>query len=41
MGEGEFKDFKIYLDLINIKNDIVKLNLQTYEDLFISSLKKL
>ena len=40
LGDGEFKDFKIYLDLINVKNDIVKYHLEEYETLFISSLKK-
>ena len=40
LGQKEFKDFKIYLDLINIKNDIVKFNLEEYEDLFISALQK-
>ena len=39
-NEDEFKDFNIYLDLINIKNDIVKYNLQEYESLFIDSLNK-
>ena len=29
-NEDEFKDFNIYLDLINIKNDIVKYNLQEH-----------
>ena len=36
----EFKDFHIYLYLINIKNDIIKYNLEQYEDLFIDSLNK-
>ena len=40
LGEKKFKDFKIYLDLINIKNDIVKFHLEEYESLFISALKK-
>ena len=40
LGDGEFKDFKIYLDLINVKNDIVKYHLEEYETLFINSLKK-
>ena len=40
LGQKEFKDFKIYLDLINIKNDIVKFHLEEYEDLFISALQK-
>ena len=35
-----FKDFHIYLDLINIKNDIIKYNLEKYETLFINSLNK-
>ena len=36
----EFKDFNIYLDLINIKNDIKKFHLENYEELFIKSLNK-
>ena len=36
----EFKYFKIYLDLVNIKNDIKKFHLEKYEDLFIKSLNK-
>ena len=36
----EFKDFHIYLDLINIKNDIIKYHLEQYENLFIDSLNK-
>ena len=39
-NEEQFKDFNIYLDLINIKNDIKKYKLQQYENLFINSLKK-
>ena len=39
-NDNEFKDFNIYLDLINIKKDIVKFNLQAYETLFIDSLNK-
>ena len=38
--EDEFKDFNIYLDLINIKKDIEKYNLKEYENLFIDSLTK-
>ena len=40
LNAGEFKDFKIYLDLINIKNDIKKFHLEEYEELFIESLNK-
>ena len=40
LNGGEFKDFHIYLDLINIKNDIKKYNLEKYEELFIDSLNK-
>ena len=40
LNTGEFKDFKIYLDLINIKNDIKKFHLEEYEDLFIDSMNK-
>ena len=40
LNDGEFKDFHIYLDLINIKNDIKKYNLEKYEELFIDSLNK-
>ena len=36
----EFKDFNIYLDLINIKKGINYYNLQKYEQLFITSLNK-
>ena len=36
----EFKNFNIYLDLINIKKDIEKFHLQQYESLFIDSLNK-
>jgi len=36
----EFKDFNIYLDLINIKNDIKLFHLEAYESLFIESLNK-
>ena len=38
--ENDFKDFHIYLDLININNDIVKYHLEQYEELFIDSLNK-
>ena len=40
LSDEEFKDFNIYLDLINIKNDIYKFNLTQYENLFIDSLEK-
>ena len=40
LNEEQFKDFNIYLDLINIKRGIIKYNLQKYEELFISSLNK-
>ena len=39
-NEEEFKDFNIYLDLINIKNDIKIFKLEAYESLFIDSLNK-
>ena len=35
-----FKDFKIYIDLVNIKEDIKTYNLSKYEDLMISSMNK-
>ena len=38
--EEGFKEFNIYLDLENIKNDIVKYGLQEHEDFFISSMEK-
>ena len=40
MDSDDFKDFHIYLDLINIKNDIKKYNLEQYESLYINSLTK-
>ena len=40
MNAEEFKDFHIYLDLINIKNDIKKFELEKYETLYINSLTK-
>ena len=40
LNNEEFKDFHIYLDLINIKNDIKKFKLEQYENLFINSLNK-
>ena len=40
LNGDNFKDFNIYLDLINIKNDIKKYKLEKYEELFISSLTK-
>ena len=39
-NEDEYKDFNIYLDLINIKNDIKIFHLEAYESLFIDSLNK-
>ena len=36
----EFKDFHIYLDLVNIKKDIEYYNLKEYEEMFISSLNR-
>ena len=38
--DDEFKDFNIYLDLINIKRDIEIFHLEEYESLFIDSLNK-
>ena len=40
LDNSDFKDFHIYLDLINIKNDIRKYHLEENEELFISSLQK-
>ena len=40
LNDGEFKDFHIYLDLINIKNGIRQYHLEEYENLFINSLNK-
>ena len=40
LKEEKFKDFNIYLDLINIKMDIKKFKLEKYENLFIDSLNK-
>ena len=40
LDDGDFGDFNIYLDLINIKNDIIKYHLEDYQDLFIDSLNK-
>ena len=40
LNDDEFKDFHIYLDLINIKNDIKKFHLEKYEKLFVDSLNK-
>ena len=40
LDNSDFKDFHIYLDLINIKNDIRKYHLEEHEELFISSLQK-
>ena len=40
LDSGEFKDFHIYLDLVNIKNDIQKFGLAKYESLYINSLTK-
>ena len=36
----EFRFFNIYLDLENIKHEIVELGLQNYQDFFISSMQK-
>ena len=36
----EFKDFHIYLDLVNIKNDIAKFGLTQNEQIYIESLTK-
>ena len=40
LNNEEFKDFHIYLDLINIKKDIKKYKLEQYENLFINSMNK-
>ena len=40
LNDVEYKDFHIYLDLLNIKKDIINFHLEEYEDLFISSLNK-
>ena len=40
LNDGDFKDFHIYLDLINIKNDVKKYKLEEYEDLIVNSLEK-
>ena len=40
MDSSDFKDFHIYLDLVNIKNDIKKYNLEEYESFYIDSLTK-
>ena len=40
MDSGEFQDFHIYLDLVNIKNDIKKYKLEQYETIYIESLTK-
>ena len=40
LNNEEFKDFHIYLDIINIKNDLIKYNLTQYEKLFIDSMNK-
>ena len=40
METEEFKDFHIYLDLVNIKNDIKSFKLEKYESLYINSLTK-
>ena len=37
--EDDFKDFNIYLDLVNIKNDIKKFGLEQYEDIYINAMK--
>ena len=38
LDNSDFKEFHIYLDLINIKNDIRKYHLEEHEELFIISL---
>ena len=40
MDSGDFKEFHIYLDLVNIKNDIKKYKLEQYETFYIESLTK-
>ena len=40
LANKDFKDFHIYLDLLNIKNGIKKYHLEQYEELFINSLNK-
>ena len=40
MDSDDFKDFHIYLDLVNIKNDIKKYKLEQYETFYIESLTK-
>ena len=40
MDSGDFKDFHISLDLVNIKNDIKKYKLEQYETFYIESLTK-
>ena len=40
LNDGGFGDFNIYLDLINIKKDIIKFHLEEYQELFIDSLNK-
>ena len=40
MDSQDFGDFHIYLDLVNIKNDIKKYNLEQYESLYINSATK-
>ena len=40
LDDGDFGDFNIYLDLINIKKDIIKFHLEEYQELFIDSLNK-
>ena len=40
MNSQDFGDFHIYLDLVNIKNDIKKFHLEEYESLYINALNK-
>ena len=40
LNNDNFKEFNIFLDLINIKKDIIKYKLEKYQDLFINSLNK-
>ena len=40
LNDDDFKEFNIFLDLINIKKDIVKYKLEKYQDLIINSLNK-
>ena len=40
LSNDDFKDFNIFLDLINIKKGIIKYKLEKYQDLLINSLNK-